>query len=266
MLIQYRRDGRLRLFRQHDHALAAGALAAAWRGLDRDPEALPFEVVLATSLHDLAWRGLDSTPVVDPAEGRPLAFHEHPFLDRLAAYRSGLDEVEAIHPYAGLLGSLHYAYFVDGEREGRAGAEREEAVAFLEAEEERRRRLTERLGLGLEEQAGARRHVRWLRMFDALSLFLCLTPPPADDGRRPGWIERARHPETPEGDIFHLTWRDEEVVHVDPFPFGHAVELRLPYRELPASPPRDRETWCREWEAAPATVWWISLRPSPRLA
>lgn len=266
MLIQYRRDGRLRLFRQHDHALASGALAAAWRGLDREPEPLPFEVVLATSLHDLAWRGLDRSPAVDPEEGRPLGFHEHPFLEKLSAYRSGLDEAEAIHPYAGMLGSLHYAHFVESEREDRPPSEREEAAAFLEAEEARRRRLVERLDLGLDEQAGARRHVRWLRMFDAVSLFLCLTPPPADGARRPEWVERARHPGTPDGGRFHLTWRDEEVVHVDPFPFGHAVELRLPYREFPAAPPRDEPVWRREWEAAPADVWWVSLRPSPRLA
>lgn len=256
MLVQYRHDGRLRLFRQHHHALVSGELAAAWRGISREPASLPFDVVLATALHDVAWRKLDREPRLNPETGRPFAFHEYPLEEKLAAYRRGLDEVARIHPYAALLGSLHYASFPDARS----------AEEFQVAEMKRRAALERELEIGPEERSVVDGHLAFLQLFDSLSIFLCLTPPSASTEEQPAWVEGARHLKVPAGGTFHLTWADDEVVHVDPFPFRETLELRLPYRELGEGlfgSPRELR---RAWKEALEGVWWISIRSPLRLA
>lgn len=256
MLVQYRHDGRLRLFRQHHHALVSGELAGAWRGISWEPESLPFDLVLATALHDLAWRGLDREPRLDPESRRPFAFHEHPLDEKLAAYKEGLDEVAAIHPYAALLGSLHYTSFPDVRS----------AEGFQAAEGKRRAALERELEIGPEERATVDRQLAFLRLFDSLSIFLCLTPPSASTEEQPSWVQGAHHLEVPSGGTFHLTWVDDEVVHVDPFPFRETLELRFPYRQLAKdrfSSPRELR---RAWEGSPERVWWVSVRSALRLA
>lgn len=256
MLVQHRRDGRLRLFRQHDHALAAAELAAGWIGIGREPAPLSFELILATALHDLAWIRLDDAPRLDPEGGLPLAFHEFPVGEKVSGYGRGLDRVGEVHPYAGLLGSLHYASFPDV-----AGEE-----TFQTAERARRRRLRRYLDLGPEDEDRVNRDLEFLRQFDALSIFLCLTPPSASADSQPRWVEGARHAELPDGGTVHFTWIDDEVVHVDPFPFRGTLELRLPYRELDAGPFGSRRELEEAWEKAPEAVWWVEVRSALRLA
>lgn len=256
MLVQVRREGTLRLIAQHAHALVSGELACAWRGLAREPDPLPFQVVLAVGLHDLAWRGLDERPRLDPSAGRPYPFYAHPLTEKLAAYRAGLDELAAIHPYAALLGSLHYASFPD------LG----EAEEFQERERDRRRALRGRLGLEDEDEPRVQRDLAWLRLFDTASIFLCLTPPPSDPDANPAWVEDGRHLQAPGGRTFHLTWVDEEVVHADPFPFGDTLEVRIPCRDLPVHAFESQDALDRAWVAAPERHWWVTLRTAPRLA
>lgn len=255
MLVQQRSDGRLRLFRQHHHALASGELAAAWIGPTRDPSPLPFALILAVALHDLAWLPIDARPRLDPESGRPVPFHRFPAPEKARAYARGLDRLCALHPYGGLLGSLHYASFPDVAEE----------EAFQSAERERRRRLRAELAAGVRDER-VRRDLAFLRLFDRLSLFLCLTPPSADPRGRPEWVASARHTAVPGGEIVHFTWVDEEVVHADPFPFRGRVELRLPYRELGGGPFAGQEELEEAWEAAPERTWWVEVREPLRLA
>ncbi len=255
MLVQHRPDGSLRLIRQHDHALASGELAAGWVGVEREPAPLSFELILSTALHDVAWRRLDDPPRLDPDTSLPLAFHDFPVPEKVRAYREGLDRVGEIHPYAGLLGSLHYASFPDV-----AGEE-----GFQSHERERRRRLRRELALGPEDEGHVERDLAFLRLFDALSIFLCLTPRSADPEVHPSWVEGGRHAETPDGHTIHLTWMDDSVVHVDPFPFRDTLELRLPYRRLRGTFESQAELETA-WEGASDAVWWIEVREPLRLA
>lgn len=255
MLVQYRRDGGSRLFRQHDHALLSGQLAAAWTGIGRDPSPLGFELVLATALHDIAWRELDAAPMLDPETGHALPFHAYPLDEKVSAYRRGLDEVGHLHPYAELLTSMHYTSFPDVEGLG----------SLLEAEAERRVSLRQKLELGVYDENRIERDLEFLKLFDSLSIFLCLTPPSATLDLQPVWVESARHAETPSGATLHLTWVEEDVLHIDPFPFRGPLEVRIAYREFDG-PFEDEGTLRAAWEAAADQTSWLWLRPAPRLA
>lgn len=235
MLVQ-RREGALRLITQHDHALAAGEMAARWAGRS-GREAAPFLLAAAVGLHDVAWRRLDRVPLLDPETGRPCSFDAHPLGPKLSAYRSGLDTMEAVDPWIGLLGSLHYASFLDHDR----------APEFLEREVRRRARLREgleRAGRPVDEGRLAR-HLAILRLLDTLSLAVCLTGPGAvGDGDRP-WL---RGPFGGPGDErYDVAWHDRGRMTVEPFPLREPVDLEIPFRTLPAGPWETQGALAADW-------------------
>lgn len=251
MLIQ-RRDERLRLIPQHEHGLQAGELAAAWVGRPGSGGPVSRELVLATALHDLAWRDLDRVPRRDPETGRPLSFLEFPAGDKYRAASEALDRIEALHPYAAVLVSLHYTSFGSPDR----------PAAFEESEEERRLELLDDLGEDAPGPRAIRRDLKRLRLFDNLSLFLCLTPPGASEEGRPPWL-RPGLLRAPEGGVeLSLSWRDEVTAVLDPFPFAtDPVEVSVECRDLATNGFDSDEALAEAWERADAYRWSVRLLP-----
>lgn len=265
MLVQARRD-RLRLIRQHDHALAAGALARAWKGPDPRVQGHPFRVILATGLHDLAWRELDAEPRFDPERRRPFLFDDFPLDSKLAAYGTGLNRMEEISPWIGLLGSLHYASFLDEERAG----------GFLEAEDARQERLLRQLearrrspGSDDGNAAGPDRRVReraesdlaWLKFFDGLSIRLCLAPPPVPAGELPAWMDREEPLEAPDGSRVATGWEGNGAVRVTPPVFGKGLVLEIPCRDLSAPSYPDAAALRAAWRESRERTWRLRVLP-----
>lgn len=237
MVVQVRRNV-FRVIRQHDHALASGALAGEWIGTGNAPEPLPLEVVLAAALHDCGWRDADAVPRRDPGADGVLGFLEHPREQRVRFYPAGIDEVERVHPYAGLLASLHY---------GRLPRD-ESTAAFLEAETERRQRLARELDLDDEGLARLERHRRFVTLFDDLSLYACLAAPGSQT--RPDWLLPDEVAATPDGEPLRLRWLAPDTIEVGPFPFRRTVELAIPARDLPRRRYEDDASVRRAWNVA----------------
>lgn len=251
MIVQTR-SGNLRLIRQHDHALASGRLAHEWTGTSSEPAPLSHEAVLAIALHDLSWREADRAPRRNAATGEILSFETWPVQERIALYSAGLDEVERIHPYAGLLGSLHYGGFLAKEHED-----------FGRREAARRDRLRAELGPAAPDEARVRSDLAWLRFFDLLSLFICLTGPAAVRAA-PDWLAAAKVGAAPAGIQLALRWAEEDTLLVDPFPFRAPVDLRIPCRDLPLAPFSTDEALRAAWDAAPPASHDIRItRPPP---
>lgn len=245
MLIQRLEDGGLRLVPQHEHGLLSGELAAAWRGPDGDAP-LPEEVVLAAALHDLAWTELDAEPRRDPETGEPLDFLSFPSGPKYEAASDAIERVSELHPYAGVLVSLHYTSF------GSPGR----PADFEEVEEERRLELLAELGDDAPGPAGIRLDLAYLRLFDTLSLFLCLTPPGADPSSRPDWLTPERLA-APDGDrTLALSWEGEARAVVAPDVFGgEALEVELACRRLPEARYGSDGELAAAWDAAPEERW-----------
>lgn len=173
-------DGDLFLFRQADHALLSGALAAAWGAPPWDRPA-PFEsVVVGARLHDISWTPFDEA-LPCRADGRPYGFTEVNRGISTRLYGRGLDAVEAIDPYAGLLNSLHYSGFYTSHwgwrhwapNSGLEGDEKEAVDRFVDAEKGRQRRLRDRLGIGKPEERQLMCNYFWLQLWDRVSLDVC---------------------------------------------------------------------------------------------
>ena len=186
MLIQHAPD-HLRLIHQHDHGVLCGELAHAWGA--------PFDLslLLAVTLHDLPWVQHDARPQLNPDTGQPYSFIDYPRDDRLALYSAGLDELAAIHPYVGLLVSLHYTTF-----RGTLGLE-----PFQTDERARRDALAPRVP---HDPAQIQRDLAWLKMLDLLSLYICMTPPGASREGHPRWLLADDTLRLPDGSHVRLEW------------------------------------------------------------
>lgn len=243
MLVQ-ELDDRVRLIRQQDHAQLSGTLAHAWR--DPDGEPLPYRLVWAAGVHDAAWAGPDRRPILDPGSGRPYDFRRLPLPRKLGPYRRGIERVAELDPYAGLQVSRHYGSFLDAES-GDPDVE-----AFLEDERQRRAELRRRLPERLRGDDLLDRELEYLKLFDTLSLYVCLAGPNVEPETRPGWLVPADEVETPGGRRVELSWRSEAELSLEPAslrPDLEALELRIPYRELPAEN-RSQEELEGAWRAA----------------
>jgi len=217
-------------------------LAAAWVGTASRPEPLPFEVVLGVALHDCAWREADARPRRDAATGGVVSFLGHPREERLRFYAEGIDAAERVHPYAGLLASLHYTGFDWGDA----------AEAFLRSERGRRERLIRELALDDGGRASLDAHRRLVGLFDDLSLFVCLAGP--DSLARPDWLLPGDVTQPPGGPRIRLAWRDAETIEADPFPFRGPVPLGIPARELRRAAFADAADLARAWDGAARIV------------
>ncbi len=216
MLVQPRRHA-LRLVTQHDHAMASGAMAAAWRGPGGDAP-LPPLLVVATALHDVVWRDEDARPSLDPDSGLPLDFAAFPPERKRALTAAGLARLDAVEPEVARLVRLHH----------------------------------ETLGTAVEPP----RALAWIRLFDRLSLWVCLTPPGSLEAHRPSWLgDRVA---APDGTALRLAWEGEGHLRVDPWPFaGERLVLAIPHRDLPTGRWSQEEELVDAWhqaEAAHATV------------
>jgi hypothetical protein len=245
MIVQTR-SRTLRLIRQHDHALASGRLAHDWVGFGAEVRPLAHEAVLGITLHDVGWLEADGSPRLDPDTGSPVGFETFPDDDRRRLYTHGLDLVERIHPYAALLGSLHYARFRMPE-------------GFLAAERARQDRLRERLGPDASDDTRVRSDLACLVLMDDLSLVACCAPPATVEA--PDWLAPERVGHRRDGTRFTLGWRGETELVLDPFPFRAPVRLRIPCRDLPRERFADAAALARAWDAAPRATHAVDVVP-----
>lgn len=248
------RDNVYRCFLQHDHALVSGEAAARWVGdCGRRPDAV---TCMAVATHDIGWTVDDRRPVFDPERQRPYDFMTAPADERLAVYRRGIDEMEALHPYAGLLGSMHFSAFVTPE----------EDPAFVAEETARRARLRAVIERGVAGTGARLEHAEedyaLLRAMDLLSLVVCLSAPGSDPTAYPRWIHA---PLTVSGRARAMRWDDaaaEPTLRVEAFPFDGTFTLEVPYRDIPRRAYPDSAALDRAWDAATTGVLAVRIAPA----
>ena len=203
------------LVKQHDHALASGEFARHWRASPTPRESTLF----AIAQHDSAWKGPDASVLWNDERDGPYSFVDYPVGPKLEAYVGGLDLLEEQDRHAACLCSMHYEMLV--RRFGRTETE----VRFAEGESRRQERL--RASLSGEELENLDRNLRFLRLCDGLSLFVCLNEPG----------ERGSPPPYPEGFEFdgvryEAVWRDRSTLGLEPNPFAGAFDLEIPYQKV----------------------------------
>jgi hypothetical protein len=217
MLIQHR-EHTYRLIRQHDHALLAGALALAWR--TADGETLAPRTTLATALHDAVWIEEDQLPRLDPATGAPHDFTTIPAETKRAFVERGVVSLASVEPAVAELVGAHHRALAEG-----APVDPGTALA-------------------------------WVRFFDNLSLFICLTPPGTTT--HPRWLSW-RTLDAPDGAALSLAWAGPDSLTIAPYAFGAPATVTLPFRDLPRRRFESQEDLNHAWEHAPEQQWSVVL-------
>ena len=243
MIVQDLGD-RIRCIDQHDHAILSGVFASAWVGAQEKSPASS-ELIVATSLHDMCWIDADISPRFDPHSGRPWDFLAYPEAPKLALYLRGIAAMERLHPYGALLHALHFSSFADPKRQP---AFHQEIGAIVARCSERCSREGHRLDR-------VTRDLELLRIFDVLSLLLCMTGPE---------IERAPPPWLAPSPLLQregLTtrWERGDFV-IDPFPFDAPFDVSIVYREVATHV--DGSVDAGELAAAPRQAQRVRVRPA----
>jgi hypothetical protein len=248
-MIVLRRDGRLVLIDQLDHAALAGRFAESW-GNDAFAAPEPLDsVVLAAGRHDEGWRDPDAEPRYDPARRAPLSFLDVDIRDYVDLYAAGIARIAALDPYAGLLVSMHGS----GNVCGRWGMQRGIRLSgynpgtwpaviepyVLEQETNQARLKLSLLGLDPSERRSRFERRLWsnyelLQAWDRLSLFICRTEPETVDAVE---AELGTVPRSLEGTAtatLTVTALGSGRASVRPWPFRHhSVRVTVPAREIP---------------------------------
>lgn len=232
------------MIRQHDHGMLSGDLALAWDG---ENFSLPFTTAVA--FHDYPWLEEDRQPRWSEELKGP-----HDFLDlakeiRLDFYQRGLDRMEEIHPYVGLLGSLHYTSF--------PGEETPQYLAFQEGEKNRRDRLKEILPEMNPDQIS--RDIHFLKLFDDFSLYICLYPPGHAQLDQPEWLQPEVFALSPDGVRYTLEWSGEDKLTISPFPLKGPLTVEIPYRDIPQQTYLSEGELLQVWREAPLQWWNLKI-------
>ncbi|PTX64348.1 uncharacterized protein DUF3891 [Melghirimyces profundicolus] len=210
MIVREEKD-RYILIRQHDHGRVSGDIADHWK---ETPDA---STRTAVRYHDVGWEELDRSVRWNPKTGKPYSFVDHPMEDKIRAYHSGVNRVEEMDGWAACLCSMHYVSFFSKPRE-------EAAVRFVERETERQRRWTG--GTGEADRRKLEERLRFLKLCDDLSLFLCLNSPGKNEHPwyRAGFRSGSER--------FLPRWEETDLLRLEPLPFFVTFEVVLPYQEI----------------------------------
>ncbi len=214
------------MIEQTHHAHISGELAKQWRDDLFKGNAMRESVIYAIANHDLGWNGLDQTPFWNDLKNAPYDFRTFPMIPKFVFYKDGIDAVEAVDLYAGLLCSRHYMQL------NLRNKHIEAASLFIEGEQKRQESIIEKLsGFNTELYDF---HYTLLAILDNFSLYLCLN--------EPGTTKREEHVFFKDGIVIprfqdflgmnklDVSWKDADAVEVAPFPFKDTFKLNLEQR------------------------------------
>ncbi len=213
-MISRERPNSFVLVKQHEHAQVSVEFARHWK---RGP--FPRESTLyAIANHDVSWQRPDERVIWNEERDRPYSFVDYPSEPKVQAYREGLDRLETEDLYAAYLCSLHYTTLM-------RDSNKEVEVRFVTGESRRQERL--RSGMSGEEAENIDRNLRFLKLCDGLSLFVCLNEPDGSDYPPP-------YPDgfSFDGENYAPEWTDQRTLRLDPNPFSEPFEVSIPYQEV----------------------------------
>ncbi|MGI9048224.1 MAG: DUF3891 family protein [Rubrobacteraceae bacterium] len=202
------------LIEQHEHALISAEFARHWSKSPHPPDS----TLYAVAHHDVAWRGPDLDVSWNEDRDRPYSFVDYPPEPKVRAYTEGLNQLEIENSYAAYLCSLHYTTLMQA-------SNKEAEIRFVTEESRRQERL--RAGMSEEEAENVGRNLRFLKLCDGLSLFVCLNEPGGSDYPPP-------YPDgfSFDGEHYDPQWTDRRTLRIDPDPLSEPFEISIPYKEF----------------------------------
>ncbi|SEQ71895.1 Protein of unknown function [Virgibacillus subterraneus] len=210
------------MIEQEHHAYLSGEIAANLKESLIPEKEFRESVEYAIYKHDDGWKLLDKQPFWNDQKQAPFTFVDFPVLPKTVFYKHGIEEVEKVDSYAGLLCSKHYSRFLLDDTS-------KEAQVFVQQEEERQKRIIQ--SLTDFDQDAFNFHYGLLQLCDNLSLYICLN--------EPGTPKEKEHPFFQKGipvsssiDVFNreklnFRWVDENTILTDKLLFDRPLTITL---------------------------------------
>lgn len=227
-MLRREEGGQYVLLTQVDHARLAGEIAAAWG--NRAVEALshPDVMLPAITHHDDGWSQWEQHAEVDPETGKPRDFREMPMAVATEIWTRSIDVCGNIAPLSGMFVSRHFCYLGEWAAEKRQDEPEEVSDIKLFLQEQTARQLTWRESSELDSNSFdeiCETGYRYVQMFDAISLWLCLNETDTFECETPSAVK--------------VVWQREadDVIRADPFPFDDGSSehrLSIAARSIPA--------------------------------
>ena len=254
-MLVIRRDGRLVLVTQPEHAAVAGTLARHWGNRQFTTPVAHEALICAAEHHDDGWFELDGRPMFNHQRQRPAHFIELPLTDTAAPYARGVESVYERDQHAGVLVSMHFSGFYTSRWgvDGGAPSDNPLALDVVATQEARWMRALRDVwgyrGRRSEFEANNWHAYEILQAVDLMSLALCLmdverpsAEHPVDVANSLASIDQVAGPRlitgvpgAPGGPYatLQLTVTAPGAVQVEPFPFAEPeLELLIAVREL----------------------------------
>lgn len=166
-----RRDDHSRwlLIEQIEHARVAAELATHWNDPAWQSLCQQSPIIATITHHDDGWADWDSRPGLHPDTGLPRDFTEMRLQDSTTIWERSIAVCRQLAPIAGFWVSRHFCWLAEQSLANRTDSEdREAAQGFLD----RQQRQFSTAVIDKTADDG----LRWLQMFDRLSLWLCCEP------------------------------------------------------------------------------------------
>ncbi|MGO9820532.1 MAG: DUF3891 family protein [Solirubrobacteraceae bacterium] len=254
-MLVIRRDGRLVLVTQPEHAAVAGTLARHWGSRQFTTPVAHEALICAAEHHDDGWFELDGRPMFNHEQQRPAHFIELPLTDTAAPYARGVESVYERDQHAGVLVSMHFSGFYTSRWgvDGGPPSDNPLALDVVATQEARWMRALRDVwgyrGRRSEFDANNWHAYEILQAVDLMSLALCLmdverpsAEHPVDVANSLASIDQVAGPRlitgvpgAPGGPYatLQLTVTAPGAVQVEPFPFAEPeLELLIAVREL----------------------------------
>lgn len=212
---------------QHDHAHIAGEF---FNHLKKD--FLPVDhyesLKFAIEQHDRGWIIPDCEPLWNDKELKPYDFLDYPELLKLHFYRLGIEQIDQANSYAAILCSMHYASFIHSSASAAS-------QAFLEREISRQKYLLTKLKI--YNDSLIKYQLKFLKICDDLSLYLCLNKPGADKSEEhPFFKDGFAKSEffSNNGEIkLNASFLNKNTIKFNSSPFEKGFEIKITYQMVP---------------------------------
>jgi len=236
------------LIAQVEHGRVAFEVARLWGAVpfsSPHPKSLLLQTILR---HDDGWRSWERRPEIDPRTGRPLAFTELPARLSQSIWKKSIDACADLGPLSQFLTATHFVHL----RRRGDSANTTAGRRFLS---EYRARAEQWLAdWKLLDPASntdqlAHSALRYLQLFDAISLWLCCSE-----------LSEPRIFRDPEGRTLELLPADSPRISASPWPLtesnlrievhGRVVPIRA-YRDTADLESVERQQFSLEWHLVP---------------
>ena len=222
-------DPRRFVMKLEEHLQLVGQLAESFGNSEFESPEPRKEFLYTARWHDRGWRDLDENPPLDPRTRLPYNLGETPVPIVLLTSATSPHHHEAVHPYCGLLDSLH----IYGLWNGRFGygswvgldavpdEHRPTVEAMLDLEHARQQRLTEQLAADPATASWVEEDRLWanyklLQFFDGFALYFQMTHESRRGRRSFSPIPR----DIGDDAAVTVTPRGDGTYALDPYPFG----------------------------------------------